>query len=115
MKLKFSKILALSITVFFGCISLEASAQDGGSLNEYQELNQIPELNLEEDKTLLFEGEIKSLKKDTIISKPVQKSSVKGKSSDKTKSVNEKEEDALSFNFLYYIIQKFKYSDLLDQ
>jgi hypothetical protein len=27
----------------------------------------------------------------------------------------EEEEDALSFNFLYYIIQKFKFSDLIDE
>jgi hypothetical protein len=117
MKIKFTNIPAFSIAVFCTCFVLSASAQEeGSSLNEFQDLNQNPELNLDEDKTLIFESESKPAKRDTVASRPSLKPAVKSKSTDKIKQVNGKEDDdALSFNFLYYIIQKFKYSDLLDQ
>jgi hypothetical protein len=39
---------------------------------------------------------------------------IKAKGPEQAKPSSTKEEDALSFNFLYYIIQKFKISDLID-
>lgn len=117
MKAKFPNILAFIITAFCLCFSLSANAQEeGSSLNEFQDLNQNPELNLEEDKTLIFESESKPLRHEVEVASP-SKPSVKTKPSEVevAKPGNSKEEDALSFNFLYYIIQKFKYSDLMDQ
>ncbi len=98
------------------CFVLSANAQEeGSSLNEFQDLNQNSELNLEEDKTLIFESDSKPVKREVEVASP-NKPATKAKSSEAVKSGNSKEEeDALSFNFLYYIIQKFKYSDLLDQ
>jgi hypothetical protein len=115
MKVKFSTILTFAIAAFSICFVLSANAQEeGSSLNEFQDLNQNSELNLEEDKTLIFESENKSVKHEAEVPSP-NKPAVKTKSPEAVKSGNNKEEDALSFNFLYYIIQKFKYSDLLDQ
>jgi len=49
----------------------------------------------------------KEITRDSLQIKPVKPV----KSSEKTQ---EKEEDPLSFNFLYYIIEKFKLSDVID-
>jgi hypothetical protein len=116
MKIKFSTILTFTIAAFSICFVLSANAQEeGSSLNEFQDLNQNSELNLEEDKTLIFEGESKPVKREAE-AVPHTKSATKTKSAEVVKPGNSKDdEDALSFNFLYYIIQKFKYSDLLDQ
>lgn len=101
-----------------GCITLlsqNSFAQDGLPPQYYQEPNN-QELNLNEDKALLFEqNEVRPAKSAqnfqrdtvaTIISRP--------RSSKKT-ATDKKEDDALSFNFLYYIIQKYKISDIVDQ
>ncbi len=116
MKIKFSTILTFTIAAYCMCFVLPANAQDeGSSLNEFQDLNQNSELNLEEDKALIFESESKPVKREIEVP-PANKPALKTKSSETAKPGNSKEEeDALSFNFLYYIIQKFKYSDLLDQ
>jgi hypothetical protein len=45
--------------------------------------------------------------------KETEKPSVKGKGNDAS-AAKKNEDDALSFNFLYYIIQKFKISDLIE-
>ena len=72
-----------------------------------------PEINTtNDDKPLIFELEIKAAKKDSVQIK-VPQPAIKSKS-DQAKPSSSKEEDALSFNFLYYIIQKFKISDLVD-
>lgn len=98
------------------CFALSANAQEeGSSLSEFQDLNQNPELNLEEDKTLIFESESKPAKREVDAASPT-KSHTKTKAAEVVKPGNSKDdEDALSFNFLYYIIQEFKYRDLLDQ
>jgi len=115
MKIKFSTILTLTIVAFCMCLVLSAHAQEeGSSLNEFQDLNQNSELNLEEDKTLLFEGESKPVFHEHEVFTP-NNTETKTISSESTKASSKEEEDALSFNFLYYIIQKFKYSDLVDQ
>jgi len=114
MNIKFS-ILTFFIAACCMCFAYTVSAQEeGSSLNEFQDLNQNSELHLEEDKTLIFEGDYKPSKKEVEVATP-NKPALKTKSSDGVKPGNKDEEDALSFNFLYYIIQKFKYPDLLDQ
>lgn len=116
MKIKFSAILTFIVAACCMCFVLTVNAQEeGSSLNEFQDLNQNPELNLGEDNTLIFESESKPTKREVEVVTP-NKPALKAKPSEVVKSGNNKEEeDALSFNFLYYIIQKFKYPDLLDQ
>lgn len=83
---------------------------------EIKELNNHPELNLDDDKTLLLESE--GQKPSSSSSQPITKEVVTVNKTAKSKSdkahPDKEEEDALSFNFLYYIIQKFKISDIVD-
>jgi hypothetical protein len=80
---------------------------------EIKELNNHPELNLEDDKTLLLESDGQRPSNSQSISKEAVTVTKPAKS--KTDKTNpDKEEDAMSFNFLYYIIQKFKISDIVD-
>jgi hypothetical protein len=116
-KLKFSLVLFLT-----ACLAgLNANAQDEGqSLQEVQELNQHhPELNLNDDKTLLMDADAKAPKNQSQSNTHDAGNSGnanKNKSDGSTKpSPNDKtEEDPLSFNFIYFIIQKFKISDIVD-
>ena len=119
------KILHLTTAFFLvggALLSLSAKAQhEGLSPSELQDPNHL-EYNLNDDKPLLTEHDSKSKgpTRDSIAShnRPVStvSTSSKAKSPDHNKAVNSKEEDdALSFNFLYYIIQKFKISDLIDE
>lgn len=113
MKQNFS-VFAGFFFAFAGLFTLSAHAQENHpeSADEMKELKELttshPELKLEEDKTLLLEPDSKQMpainNKETIGKTP------KGKD-----AKNEKEEDdALGFNFLYYIIQKFKIGDIVD-
>ena len=119
-KLKFSLVLFLAISR----AGLNANAQDDGppvqSTQEVQELNQQhPELNLNDDKTLLMEADTKASKNQSQSNthdSATSGNAGKNKSDGSTKpSPNDKtEEDPLSFNFIYFIIQKFKTSDIVD-
>ncbi len=81
---------------------------------EIKELISHPELNLDDDKTLLVEPENHKPSTGQSAVKEISPATKASKSkTDKVQSDKE-EEDALSFNFLYYIIQKFKYSDIVD-
>ena len=103
-------------------LSFESFAQDEGlSSYELQDANNL-ELNYsDEDKALIFEPDAKSSKQAPSESNQSSTSiSTKAKTVDSTKqssgTATDKEgEDALSFNFLYYIIQKYKGSDIVDQ
>jgi hypothetical protein len=113
-KLKFSLVLFLATSLF----GFRALAQDEGrSVPEVQELNQQhPELNLNDDKTLLMDADTKASKgqsnnREASVSN--QKFKVDNQQS-KPSSSEKTEEDPLSFNFLYFIIQKFKISDIVD-
>lgn len=81
---------------------------------EIKELNNHPELNLDDDKTLLMESDGQK----PSAGQPIVKEAVTVNKSAKSKSdkahPDKVEEDALSFNFLYYIIQKFKISDIVN-
>jgi len=90
-------------------------AQEGFPSQSYQEPG-YQEFNLNEDKLLIYEvnenkssGSTISTNRDSIAIKAA-KARVSKKPTDE-----KKEEDALSFNFLYYIIQKYKISDIVDQ
>jgi len=97
-----------------------ANAQDEGQqpVQEIQELNQQhPELNLNDDKTLLMDADQKASKSQSNLHEVGNAANTsKNKSDNATKpSSNDKaEEDPLSFNFIYFIIQKFKISDIVD-
>lgn len=94
----------------------DAAAQDGYPHNNFQEPS-YQELNLNEDKPLIYElnenraprTAVNNSQRDSIASV-----SAKVKTTKKT-SAEKKDDDALSFNFLYYIIQKYKASDIVDQ
>lgn len=115
MKIKFYHVLALlSFTVILMAAG-PALAQEGSPINETPELSPIPDpVDLKEEKPLLYEPEGKTpttTQRETTIT---TQSKSKSKSPD-SKTPSKQEEDALSFNFLYYIIQKFKISDIVDQ
>jgi hypothetical protein len=124
MKIKFSNILTSATIVFISLLSFVSFGQDEGSpINELQDVNH-QELNLnDEDKTLIYDQDSKSSKN---VSSETHQNSVavpaKAKSADAHKqppspnSVTARDgDDALSFNFLFYIIQKYKFSDIIDQ
>jgi len=118
MKPNFSHFLGVTfMLISLGLFS--ANAQEGIPNNEIPDPSFHPELN--DERPLLFEPERSTsnaerttpLPKGEIIS--IQKSG-KLKSAETVKnSVAKPEDDALSFNFLYYIIQKFKISDIVEQ
>ena len=122
MKIKISYILNCLIIAGVSLLSVDSFAQDEGLPSyELQDANN-QELNYnDEDKTLIFEPDVKSAKQTP--SESHQGTTIvpsKGKNLDSGKqassNANTKEgEDALSFNFLYYIIQKYKGSDIVDQ
>jgi hypothetical protein len=115
MKVKVSYLLAAFITIF---LAISAKAQDELPLLEIQDPAHR-ELNLDEDKTLIYDHSNHATSvRDSIQSTPriVPSSPVKTAKPDAHRTLREKEEaDALSFNFLYYFLQKFKMSDLVDQ
>lgn len=111
---------SLSILLAALLLSLRTSAQEGGGA-EAQELNSHPELNLGDDKTLIMEGDAKTTKvsqgRDTNAISNAATNNAKKQEQQKPSSnpANDKtQEDPLSFNFLYFIIQKFKFSDIVD-
>lgn len=117
MKLNLSHLLALVTFILTVSAVSSASAQDGAPANEYPELSPLQDPTVKEDKPLLYEPEGKSSQKEQPINTTTTSSAKqKVKTSEPSKTADSKnEEDALSFNFLYYIIQKFKISDIVDQ
>jgi len=116
MKINFSRFVAL-ITVILTATAFNAAfAQEGSPNNEIPELSPVfIDPNLREEKPLLYEPEGKSNNsKEQTVSPAPTKAKIKSPEPTKTPATKT-EEDALSFNFLYYIIQKFKISDIVDQ
>lgn len=110
-----SSVFAVFLFAFAGLLTLSAQAQENHpeSADELKELKELttshPELKLDEDKTLLAEPDAKTVAPALMNREGISKQP-KGK-----EAKNEKgEDDALGFNFLYYIIQKFKISDIVD-
>lgn len=124
MKIKFSHKLASAIIVLTSFLSFASFAQDEGrTSNELQDINH-QELNIsDEDKTLIYEYDSRSVKnmssethQNTVIPAKVKTSETQHKPTSATNGTNTKGgDDALSFNFLFYIIQKYKFSDIIDQ
>ena len=89
--------------------------EEGYPFHNYQEPT-YQEFNLDEDKLLIYDHNenrptrtVQSIQKDSLAFQASKNKTTKKVTSDK------KEDDALSFNFLYYIIQKYKISDIVDQ
>ncbi|MBS1488213.1 MAG: hypothetical protein JST43_11555 [Bacteroidetes bacterium] len=89
-----------------------AVAQERQPETEGQDISAYPELNLNEDKTLLIEVEAKQPKTASSVRETIVPAS-SAKKADQQVKPNEK--DPLSFNFLYFIIQRFKFSDIVDR
>lgn len=109
----------MSVLLVAWLISVPASAQEDSQGNvEVQELNSHPELNLNEDKTLIMDADAKPTKASQTgrESSPTPQNNVKKQETQQKPSSSsvDKSEDPLSFNFLYFIIQKFKISDIVD-
>jgi hypothetical protein len=117
MQRKLQPILIATV-VLSGLLYYSANAQEGHNETpekEIRELSGHPELNLDDDKTLILESEQQKPGNHPAIKEAGTSIKVTSKSKSE-KAHNEKgEEDALSFNFLYYIIGKFKISDILDE
>jgi hypothetical protein len=114
LNLKFS--LPLFVLTFF--CALTTYAQDESQMGpEVQESNHHSDLNLNEEKTLLMDADMKSNKVQTIGREGNNStigSKIKIENQNKPSASEKTEEDPLSFNFLYFIIQKFKISDIVD-
>lgn len=116
-KIKLSLFPAVALAMC--SISLLAQEENFSS-QELQELKQPQHtelLNLEDDKPLLMEVETKTTRVNAP-SSSTKESSTGGSptqaSKTKTAAKEKGEEDALNFNFLYFIIQRFKISDIVD-
>ena len=118
-KLKFS----LPILLIAALPALKAFAQEGSS-PDVQDLNSHPELNLNDDKTLIMDADAKPPKIQAVVVKeqpqtvaPAQANNTKKQEpqNKQQQTVSDKtDEELLQFNFLYFIIQKFKISDIVD-
>lgn len=114
--LKFKLSFCLVGLLFLGVYNLRAQEENFSS-PEQQELKQHPELNLEDDKTLIMEVDQSSKPAKAMPSngKDSNTNSTKSKTeANKTAAKEKAEEDPLNFNFLYFIIQRFKISDIVD-
>ncbi|MBX2941065.1 MAG: hypothetical protein KF860_01860 [Cyclobacteriaceae bacterium] len=115
-----SKLPYILAVCTVGCVALfsqEAVAQDGAYPPRNFQEPSYQELNLNEDKSLIYD--VSESRPSRSTPKSIQRdstslNSMKPKANRKS-SVEKKEEDPLSFNFLYYIIQKYKISDIVDQ
>jgi hypothetical protein len=120
MKFKFLDIRGVFILALSLMGVSPAFAQDGlpTPMSEVKEINLHPELNLNDDKVLISEPS-EQKPNGAAASKEVSASvakSVKPKTGEGSKTTaDKKEQDPLSFNFLYYLIQRVKFSDMMDE
>ena len=116
MKVRVSDLLTSFAAVLL--IAFSVQAQEELPILETQD-PEHRELNLDEDKTLIFDHPSHtSVARDTAMFAPrVTPQPVKTQKPEagKARKENGEGDDALSFNFLYYMIQKYKLSDLIDQ
>jgi len=115
MKINFSKVLIGLAGCFCILFAIPAIGQEESGSTYYSETNSHYTPPAEE-KITVFEQENKAPR---VVLQSNLRDTVSNRSTVKPKLPNKpdsgKEEDALSFNFLYYIIQKYKFSDILDQ
>jgi hypothetical protein len=115
MKVNYSHIFFFFTLTLLGFLAATpAAAQEDPTVNEFKDLNQNPDPIMNEDKSVFSEHDHTFKFRDSTHVRSAVATMQKGKSNDQAKPSSNKEEDALSFNFLYYIIQKFKISDLVD-
>ena len=119
MKVKILHFTTAFFLVGGALLSISAKAQhEGLSPGELQDPNHL-EYSLNDDKPLLTEHDSKSKgpTRDSIAlhNRPVSTGTPSAKPKSPEHGKSKEEDDALSFNFLYYIIQKFKISDLIDE
>jgi hypothetical protein len=104
----------ISIITFFSVMSLTSYAQ----------VQELESMDLPSSQLIEITGSETDEKPSKLLSNPEKDSVVRANSSkskilleptksDKFKEDSE-EEDILSFNFIYYIIKKFKFSDIVD-
>ena len=117
MKLNFSYLLVFGVVLTLITFSnaTTAMAQEEG-IPGYELQDPVHPGITTEEKTLLVEPETRAFKsvRDSVTTSS-RYSSKKPAEAVKAAGKNKNEEDPLSFNFLYYIIQKFKASDIIDQ
>jgi len=106
--LKFSGGLLFA---FFLFLALPSSAQEKQNFPNNEPDQNQEEINQPLDSHPNLAKEKETLR-DSIIVKPAP--AVRPKHTDGAAPKNKPEEETLSFNFLYYIIQKFKVSDIID-
>jgi hypothetical protein len=115
MKSRFSHFLGFTVMLMMAVI-FTANAQEGIPTNEIPDINFYQEL--QEEKPLLFEPSTSSEKNAQSkeqLNGTSKSAKLKSADGSKNPALKPEEEDALSFNFLYYIIQKFKISDIVEQ
>jgi len=110
---------SLSILLASWLVSTSALAQEG---TEVQEPISHPDLIQGDDKMLITDGDSKANKvsqsREVNTAQNTSAANAKKQEQQKPSSnpTNDKtQEDPLSFNFLYFIIQKFKFSDIVDE
>lgn len=111
------KYLNASVVLLFLLIGIaaESHAQDGVPGPDLNSIN-AQEPNAYDEKPLLYESEGRSARSavvDSTQSKPAVVSSKKGSTAAELRKPMD--EDPLNFNFLFYIITKFKSSDLMEE
>lgn len=111
MNVKVSHLLASFIAVFL--LAISAQAQDELPSVDPQDPAHN-EYNLEDDKALIYDHSTHLPARDSVQVLRVAPMTQAAKPA-KPDAHKKDEDDALSFNFIYYIIQKFKMSDLIDQ
>ena len=118
MNMRFSNLLFILPAVIL--VSLSARAQEETPILEGPDpLHR--EINFNEDKSLIYDQPSSPQQlpgvRDTVFAaptpRPVQRTTRPEATREGQKSRTE--EDALGFNFLYYIIQKYKFSDIIEQ
>lgn len=114
MKVKVSYLLPSIAAIFL--LALTVKAQDELPLLELQDPAHR-ELNLDEDKTLIYDhpSHLSTVRDSTQSASRLVPAKVLKQDTPKNNRKEKDEENALSFNFLYYMFQKFKMSDLIDQ
>ena len=112
--MKFSNLLFVLPAVIL--LSLTAKAQEETPIIEGPDPSH-PEVNFNEDKTLIYDQPVQHQlpsARDSMIVAPKPVNRVARPEQPREGQKARTEEDALRFNFLYYIIQKYKISDIIE-
>jgi hypothetical protein len=107
------KPLHIAVPLLLGGLMLLATAAIAQENRNYNE----PEVIFKETKTdppPVAESESRSVIHKPVLRDSVQVKPVKPSAKPAEKGSKDKSEDPLSFNFLYYIIEKFKMSDMIE-